>query len=450
MAMVGLVIELDREPAEAPRGGPRLRPHTWRWLAVAVAAAACGTALVAGNPLPGGRLVEVARVDPASVVTMQVAGPMLYAVMAGGGPHLVGYRLADGAQRWSVPLTAGGADAQVDGFDVVDGVVVVTMRIGLADVYTVGVDTASGRELWRGDLPRVGVSAGGTVVLGAYLSPDGSPGAAPFPGTAGPPQPLLLHGVAVRTGRVVWARQVPAGWRAVLPVNEGGAAPATGFVVVDPSGQATTIDLATGGVRAAAAIDTVTTDQSNAAGVELFGDQLLALTTRQGRPTLTAYQVTTLGQQWAATLPTTQAFLSRCGPWLCAFYLNATHAIDARTGAPAWTMTNSPQPMGWLAGWIYEAADTTHPDAGALIDPVTQRVALHLNAWRISAPTADRVLLTEAAGPNDTWLGLVADGPSIEVLGMVGAQLQDSCQVGDGHLACLTTGGQLLILKYKP
>ena len=73
-----------------------------------LAADHCQNSVAAHEP-SGGGLVEVARVDPASVVTMRVAGPMLYAVMAGGGLHLVGYRLADGAQRWSVPLTVGGA-----------------------------------------------------------------------------------------------------------------------------------------------------------------------------------------------------------------------------------------------------------------------------------------------------------------------------------------------------
>src|SRR5690242_6035350 len=117
VAMVGSVIDLDHEHAEAPREGPELLPRRWRWLAVAVAVAACGTVLVAGDPSSGTRLLELARVDPAPVVTMRVVEPTLYAVMAGGGPHLVGYRLTDGAQRWSVPLTVGGADAQVDGFD---------------------------------------------------------------------------------------------------------------------------------------------------------------------------------------------------------------------------------------------------------------------------------------------------------------------------------------------
>jgi outer membrane protein assembly factor BamB len=257
---------------------------------------------------------------------------MLFAVMLRGGPHLVGYRLTDGGERWTVPLTVSGADAQVGPIDVIDGAVLVSMHSSLTALRTVAVDAATGRELWHSDLPQLiggGVSAGSTVLLGAYLNPDGSPGFAPYPGTDGPQQPLLLHGVEARTGRLVWARQVPAGWRTVLPVDEAGAGPATWFVVVAPSGQATTIDLATGAVQAAATIDAVTTNQSdNPAGlVMLFGDQLLLITTRQGRPTLAAYQVTTLGQQWAATLPTTVVFLSWCGRWLCASYLNATHAI---------------------------------------------------------------------------------------------------------------------------
>ena len=453
MAMVGSVIELDREAAEAPRGEPGLPPYRWRWLALAVAAAVCVAALVSADPSPGGRLVEVARIDPASVVTMRVAGPTLFAVTPRGGPHLVAYRLADGARQWSVPLTESGADAQVSGFDVVDGAVVVTMHSGLAYLPTVAVDAATGRELWREDLPQVGVRAGGTVVLGTYLNPGGGRGDAPYPGADGPSQPLLLHGVRPRTGQLVWTYQVPAGWRVVLPIVEADARPATAFVVVAPDGHATAVSLATGGARASATIDAVPTDQSGIPGspVKLYDDQLVLVATRQGRPTLAAYRADTLGEQWTATLPTTDVFLSRCGPWQCASYLNATHAIAAATGTPAWTMTNTPQSMGWLAGWIYECADPTHPDSAVLIDPVTRQVVLPLGHWRISTPTTGPVLVTTAiAGTNNTLVGLLADGPRIEVLGVVGTRLQGGCEVGNGHLACATINDQLRIFTYEP
>jgi len=115
----------------------------------------------------------------------------------------------------------------------------------------------------------------------------------------------------------------------------------------------------------------------------------------------------------------------------------------------AWTVTIGPQYLGWVAGWIYYGADPTHPDTAALVDPVTQRVVLRLGHWRMLTSPTGRVLLTAAAGTNETMLGLLADGPRIEVLGAVTAVLQDGCDVGDGSLACLTINDQLLILDYK-
>jgi hypothetical protein len=78
-------------------------------------------------------------------------------------------------------------------------------------------------------------------------------------------------------------------------------------------------------------------------------------------------------------------------------------------------------------------------------------VVLHLGDWRIPAPNTGPVLLTAAeAGSTDTWLGLLADGPRIEILGAITAPLQSGCQVGDEHLACLTVNDQLRILRYRP
>jgi hypothetical protein len=101
--MVGTVIELDRERVDRPQGEPGLPPRWRRWLGLAMTVIVSGAVLAADSP-SSGRLLEVARVDPASVVTMHAAGSMLFAATLRGGPHLVGYRLTDGAQQWSTPL----------------------------------------------------------------------------------------------------------------------------------------------------------------------------------------------------------------------------------------------------------------------------------------------------------------------------------------------------------
>lgn len=455
--MAGPVIDLDRERIEVPRGEPGLPPRWWRWLGLALAATLSGTALVAAAPPSGSRLVEVARVDPASVVTMHVAGSMLYAVMVGGGPHLVGYRLADGARRWSVPLDFSGTAVQAGPIDVIDGSVLVSMHRYLDPVRTVAVDAATGRELWRSDLPQVfGLGLGRTVVLGAYLDADGRPGAAPYPGTYGGEQPLLLHAVEARTGRLVWAYRVPTGWQTVLPAAAR-AEPASGLVVIAPNGQATTVDLATGAERASAVIDAATISQSGQSdtparlAVGVYGDQLVLVTSRQGRPTLAAYRLSTLGLQWTAVLHTLAVFVSRCGTQLCVADEDAIYAFAPDTGTPTWTMRNAHRIRAWLGGWIYDEPDPTQSDGATLIDPVTQRVVLNLGRWRIHTPSNSGPVLMTLVEPDATrtWLGLLAAGPRVDVLGVVTELAQNSCQVGDGYMACLTTTDQLRMWRYR-
>jgi outer membrane protein assembly factor BamB len=420
-----------------------------------LAATLSGTALVAAAPPSGSRLVEVART--AAVITMRLAGSMLFAVTLSGGPHLVGYRLSDGTQRWSVPLEVSGTDVQVGGhIDVVDGAVLVSLSGAPAPVRTVAVDPATGRELWRSDLPRVfGLDVTRTVVLGAYLNPNGSPGPPPYPGTSGPQLPLLLRAVEARTGRLAWAHLIPAGWQTALPAD--GSEPANSFGVIAANGQSTTVDVATGGNRGSATIDATAISQrgrgdlptSLALGV--YGDPLVLVTSRQGRPILAAYQVSTLGLEWTAAVSMLDVNVSGCGSWLCVADQHGIRAIAPDTGAQAWEMTNVDRYRGWAAGWIYDEPDQTQPDAAAtLIDPVTQRVVLNLGRWRIPAPSNTGPVLTMAERQSARiWLGLLTAGPRVDVLGAVTGLTQNSCEIGDRYLACLTTSAQLRIWRYR-
>jgi outer membrane protein assembly factor BamB len=456
--MAGRVIELDRDHLDAPPEEPGLPPRWRRWLAAVLTLALGGTVLVAAVPLAGPRLIEVARLDTASVLTMRVTGSMLFAVMLDGGPHLVGYRLADGAQRWSVPLGLSGIDLPVGGYvDVVDGVVLVSVAGGMGTVRTVAMDAASGRELWHSDLPTVfGVHTDRSVVLGAYLNPDGTPGPSPYPGTTGPRLPLLLQSVEAGTGRSVWTYQVPAGSQTALPSATAGANPSQTFVVLSPDGQATTVDLGTGTERTSAAIDATTITQPDHGDLPtglafgVYGDQLVLVNAGQGGAGLAAYRVSTLGLQWRSAISMIDVYVSECGPWLCVSDENGIDAITRDSGEPAWTMTAGGGFRGWAAGWIYVEPDATHPDP-ALIDPVTQRVVLTLGRWTIPAPsnTGPVLMMLAERQSTRTWLGLLATGPRIDVLGAVTGVTQNSCEVGEGYLACLTTDAQLRIWRYR-
>jgi outer membrane protein assembly factor BamB len=446
-------------PVGVPREEPGLPPRWWRWLGVALTLALSETALVAAASPSGARLVEVARVDTASVAMMRVAGPMLFAVTLGGGTHLVGYRLADGAQRWSVPLDFSGTDMQIGGqIEVVDDAVPVSIA-GLAAVRTVAVDAASGRELWRSDLPLVfGSNIGRSVVLGAYLNSDGIPGSPAFPGATGPQLPLLLRAVGARTGQLVWSYRVPAGSQTALPSATAGAEPAQGFVVISPNGQATTVDLASGTERTSATIDATAItrpargDLPTGLAFGVYGDQLVLVTTRRGGAILAAYQVSTLGLQWMLAISAVDVNVSQCGPWLCVSDNHGTYAVTRDRGAPAWTMTNVGGFRGWAAGWIYDEPDAIQPDGATLIDPLTQRVVLDMGRWRILAPsnTGPVLMMLAERQSTRTWFGLLATGPRIDVLGAVTELTPNSwCEVGDRYLSCLTTSSQLRIWRYR-
>jgi hypothetical protein len=184
----------------------------------------------------------------------------------------------------------------------------------------------------------------------------------------------------------------------------------------------------------------------------VYGDQLVLITTRHGRPILAAYQVSTLSLQWMSAIPVVDVNVSQCGRWLCVSDEHGTYAISRDRGAPAWTMTNVGGFSGWAAEWIYDEPDAFHPDGATLIDPQTQRVVLDLGRWRIPAqPNTGPVLMMLAERQSTrTWLGLLATGPRIDVLGAVTELTQNSwCEVGDGYLSCLTTSAQLRIWRYR-
>ncbi len=340
--MTGLVIELDREHAEVPLEGPGM-PLRWRPLAVAVAVLLSGTVLVAAAPLPGSRLIELAGVDPASVVTMRLTGSTLVAVMRDGGPHLVGYQLADGARQWSAPLPLDSVDVQVGGqLEIVDGVVLLSVGDVSAATRTVAMDATAVLQRGLGELPT-------WLTLGVY------------------------------------------------------------------------------------------------------GDQLVLVTVRRGRPILAAYKLSTLDLRWTSPLSALDIKVTRCGPWLCASDGHSIDAIAVDTGAPAWQLTDAGHFKGWADGWMYDEPYPAEPDDAILVDPVTQRVMLQLGRWRIPEPSSAGpvlMMLTERHSTR-TWLGLLTTGPGIDILGAVPDLTLNSCDVAVGYLACLTTTGQLRIWRYR-
>jgi hypothetical protein len=183
----------------------------------------------------------------------------------------------------------------------------------------------------------------------------------------------------------------------------------------------------------------------------VYGDQLVLVAVSQGRPILAAYQLSTLRLRWTSPLSTMDIRVTRCGPWLCASDNHSIDAIAMDTGVPAWKLADTGHFKDWAAGWMYDEPYPLEPDDATLVDPITQRVMLHLGRWRIPEPSSTGPVLTMLTerDSNRTWLGLLTTGPSIDILGLVPDLALNSCVADDGYLACLTTTGQLRIWRYR-
>jgi outer membrane protein assembly factor BamB len=458
----GAVIELDRAvvASRGPDGDWAVPPRWRRRLRLALAALLSGLALAAAAPLPGG-LVEVAALDVTTIVVEHIAGGRLFVLVPGGGLRLVAYRLSDGRRLWAVPLDVEPGTA---GLDVQDSTVLVSSGARLAGkARLVALDAGTGRERWRSDLPRLpGVGRRGAVLVATHLNPDGSPGPSPYGAPIDPltPPPLLVQALDVGSGRPVWSYRVPAGRWTAFPYDVfgtdavSGTGSAGGFVVVAPDGQASAVDLDTGAVRAAATIAVGTTRQlgGGVAGPVLAvrGDLLVVGYLRDGQPTVAVYRTGTLTRQWTATVRTLNVGVTWCGPVLCLNDEYGFRAVVPDTGRVAWSVTDA----GWYGPvdrWLYQAPDPLRPGSAHLVDPATGRSVLDLGRWRLGGQATGQPPLFELveAESGRIWLGLLGTGPHIRPVGSLTGLAANSCTLGGGYLACLTTTDRLRVWHYR-
>jgi outer membrane protein assembly factor BamB len=418
------------------------------------------TMLVSSAAVPGARLVEVATLDASTIISQRVAGTRLFVLVPNATAQLMAVRLADGGKLWQASIAVNLRAADID---VVDDTVLVIGDTSAGGVGIQAFDAATGRQLWRSDLPRLpGVRMPGTVLVAAPLDQDGRP----VPSRQGPgidassPLPLLLRALDVRTGRPVWSYQAPAGWWIVLDYDAAGVERADRFVVVAPGGKASAVDLASGRVTATAVIPVDPggpPDSNQLAQLAVFGDQFLVGYLSQGQPTLTAYRTHTLTPQWTTSVATLDLALTPCAPLLC--FDDAGHGIQAvapTTGAVVWTGTD-PGWYGAVDQWLYNTPQLFQSGPTRLIAPATGRTVLDLGRWRLAAQDpGQRPLFELVEHSGRIWLGILAPGPRIQPLGTV-ADLPEvippqgplPCDVSTGFLACMTIHHQLRIWHFQ-
>jgi outer membrane protein assembly factor BamB len=460
----GTLIELDVDPAAGPADDPGLPPGWRRLFAVACLAAACAAGLVAADPLAASRLTVVATLNTAPMLSERVVGDMMFAVVSSTPPALEAYRLSDGSLRWSVPLPLPDSAASVE-VPQPSTILVTSRDQSLTADRTSAVDAGSGRVLWRSRSFRVAqINAGSAALLFDPTETVAGPG-------------RRYRQVDVRTGHELWSYAVPAGWTIALPDDPPGTETERHLVAVSPTGAARSVELATGREVATADIDVgapaaaeaghhiggpiMGRDEPAATGgpsLMVRGDELLVGHEENGQSALTGYRTDRLTPLWTVGLRSLSLRVDGCGRLLCVGEGGQVRALRPDTGAVVWSGSGWPGAVGVLGRWLYTVSDLTAsygywPGPAQLVDAGTGRIDLELGSWRlVSQPDqAGRPALFEAIEHDSgrVWLGALGEGPHVEPLGTVTDLPSGTCDAGPAYIACLTSGDQVRIWRYR-
>jgi outer membrane protein assembly factor BamB len=460
------VIELDVDPTRAAPE-PGLPPGWWRALAVACVAVVCALGLVAGGPLPAPRLTMIAALDTAPMLSERVSGDMMFSIVSGSSPTLMAYRLTDGTLRWKIPLPVPDSAASVD---VASGTVLVSsLDPSLKADRTSAVDAATGRVLWRSQSYRANqINAGSVALLFDSTITDAG-------------LSRRYRQVDVRTGRELWAYQVPPGWTTVLPDEPRGVDTERHLVAVSPTGAARSVELATGREVAAKDIDLGVPDPADteAAGAEALvvpnvarqeaaatagpslmvrDDVLLVGHNVDGRSALTGYRTDQLAPLWTVTLQSPSTLrVDGCGSLLCLAEGGDVRALRPDTGAVVWTGTGLAGALGLVGGWLYAVSDLAASygywaGPARLIDTGTGHTDLDLGSWRLlnqSDPAGPALFELVDPDSGKVWLGELGAGPRVQPLGVVTDLPSGSCDASPDYIVCETSSDQVQIWRYR-
>lgn len=336
----------------------------------------------------------------------------------GGTATVTAYPLADGAQRWQVPVPHE-ARLRVHG----DTPLVTHFR---GATTTTALDPHTGAIRWRGQGLPIGETAGRVLLSTVQVSG---------------PEPAdmrqQLAAVDARTGRQVWTMDTPGQT----------SSPDGTHLAVLTGDRLSTYDLATGqrlastNVRGAAA----------SAAVEVVGSQVLLRHPGPPLPAVVAYDVDTLDRQWRAVLPG-ESLPVPCGPVLCLVADGTLFGLDLDTGRPAWPPA-SPQPFRpglsahHLAGTDLLLLAASGPHAPSWIVRASSGELLsQLGAWVRGERGARRVETVDAfpgtvyqydTDTGTTWVGRLHPGARrLHLFGAVTDTLPARCGSTDSHLAC--------------
>jgi outer membrane protein assembly factor BamB len=419
-----------------------------------------------------GLCADAARVSLRPVLTtaftptdFDLRGDMLYVFDGSYAPNRVfAHRLRDGRRLWQVrsPTTTTYATVkQVGGRTLL----VPDPCTAPGPVWTVAVDTASGREVWRrSGVPELPVAGSGLVLMAR-------PGWTRGCGTGSTQAPVYWDAVDVATGVVMWSIEVPEFDRISFDSEDERGARWVVFVARD--GTVTTRDLLTGGVTGQlvlpdlarpARVDGVKPAPALPADLMIAGSQVAVVRRSSDRVgdeppmfDITAYDLVTLGRRWSVHVDTGPYDPQRgvgytvvaCGSMLCLRGSRWTVFLDPRDGTERWRSSMSL--LSTVGGWVLLAdprgarRDQPPLEGVTVRDVRTGKLRGAIPGWHILSadPRRPATPLLGVTVGDRTWFARL-DLTRVRVVAVGSAPgWYGSCVAGTEYLACRRTDGSV-------
>ncbi|MFI5910678.1 PQQ-binding-like beta-propeller repeat protein [Dactylosporangium sp. NPDC051541] len=371
-----MVIDLDLPGPAGPPTPPRAARRRW-WVPVLLVAL-----LV---PVPSGGPVTppapVVVLDGDGIGDLRADGDALVLMLR---TAVAAYRMPAGDRRWSVPVEAGTQLVTAAG-----GRVVVAGPSAL-----VGLDAATGAEVWRRDgLQATAASTGGVLIARAGER---------------------LLGLDLGTGAVRWELATPS-FRRVL----AGAGGRVEIADLDAGGTLRIRDAATAAVTRTVSLP----DLGAIDGFDISGERLLAYSFERSTLLNTAVFDLTSGRRlWRHTTMAAGGGLWWCGALLCTGSVGRTTVVDPDTGAERWSLSGWADLGPFDAGHMWATVPTPNaadPAVGAVVvDAATGRIVRRFGAWDVVAALPGRAVLVTGRNPGGSLIArLDLDTGAVTVLG---------------------------------